>query len=106
MGFPPDDFSIDRQTTRAVVLDRFVGLLGAYLGECILDNDSGEWRETEFGISIVIRLGRVEHIVKPFHRVHRRIVHGQRHNLAVYFATSLPNRLLGGKRLAPGCGVE
>jgi len=71
-------------------INKFVGLLGAYLGEAIIAKYGGEWQEKPNGIGIEIRTGSHVHFLQPFHKVHKRIVNGIEENLHAYFNQFIP----------------
>jgi hypothetical protein len=74
-------------------VNRFVSLLGAYLGECILATYGGEWQESPQGLAIVIRTKTQFHLLQPFHKVYKRIVNGNEDNLGFYFSKFIPHVL-------------
>jgi hypothetical protein len=91
------DAFLDRQA--AIVkasedsVNRFVSLLGAYLGECILATYGGRWQESDQGLSIVIQAGGKVHLLQPFHKVYKRIANGSEDSLAFYFSEFIPHVL-------------
>jgi hypothetical protein len=74
-------------------VNKFVSLLGAYLGECIIANYGGEWHESENGLCIVIRTTKKVHWLQPFHKVHKRITNGGEDSLSFYFGRFIPQVL-------------
>ena len=74
-------------------INRFVSLLGAYLGECIIANYGGEWLESADGLAIQIQHRGNYHWIKPFHKVYKRIVNGSEDHLGFYFAEFIPHVL-------------
>ena len=71
-------------------INKFVSLLGAYLGETIIATYGGEWQETPNGIGIAVSTSSHVHFLQPFHKVHKRIVNGAEDNLSVYFNQLIP----------------
>jgi hypothetical protein len=78
-------------------INRFVCLLGAYLGECIVATYGGEWCVAEESLTILIRTDTRLHLLKPFHKVYKRIVNGHEDDLAFYFTEFIPRVLAGGE---------
>jgi hypothetical protein len=74
-------------------INKFVSLLGAYLGECIIANYGGQWQESPQGVSIAIKTKTQHHILQPFHKVYKRISNGMEDSLAFYFAEFIPHVL-------------
>jgi hypothetical protein len=74
-------------------VNKFVSLLGAYLGECIIAAHGGEWQESPEGLAVLIRTKTKMHLLKPFHKVYKRIVNGDEDNLEFYFAEFIPQVL-------------
>jgi hypothetical protein len=66
-------------------IKKFVSLLGAYLGECIIANYGGEWQDSPPGV-ILIRTKTQAHFLRPFDKVYKRIVNGGEDSLACYFS--------------------
>jgi hypothetical protein len=91
------DKFLDRQraivTASEVSINKFVHLLGAYLGECIIAKYGGQWIESSEGLAIHIRTPTHLHVLQPFHKVHQRIVNGAEDNLRFYFAEFIPQVL-------------
>jgi hypothetical protein len=77
-------------------VNRFVSLLGAYLGECILATYGGEWHESPQGLSIVIHSKGQFNLIQPFHKVYKRIANGKEDSLACYFSEFIPHVLAAG----------
>jgi len=94
-----DDF-LDRQA--AVVkaseasINKFVSLLGAYLGECIIARYGGEWQESPQSLFISIRSGNQSYILQPFHKVYKRIANGAEDSLGCYFTDFIPRVMARG----------
>ena len=74
-------------------VNRFVGLFGAYLGECIIATYGGEWQESPQGLAIAIRTQTQHHVLQPFHKVYKRIANGGEHSLGFYFTKFIPQVL-------------
>ncbi len=74
-------------------INKYVHLLGAYLGECILANYGGEWQESPQGLANLIRTKTRAHWFQPFHKVYERITGGSEHNLGFYFSKFIPEVL-------------
>lgn len=74
-------------------VNKFVHLLGAYLGECILANYGGDWQESPQGLAIFIRTKTQAHWLQPFHKVYKRIANGSEDNLGFYFSVFIPQVL-------------
>jgi hypothetical protein len=91
-----DDF-LDRQADVVKAsegsVNKFVSLLGAYLGECIIAKYGGEWQESPQGLFIRIRSGKQHCILQPFQKVYKRIANGTEDNLASYFTHFIPQVL-------------
>jgi hypothetical protein len=100
------DAFLDRQA--AVVnaseasVNKFVSLLGAYLGECIIAKYGGEWQESPQGLFISIRSGKQHYILQPFQKVYKRIANGTEDSLGSYFADFIP-RVMAQRQ---GCTVR
>jgi hypothetical protein len=88
------DDCLDRQAdvvkASEASVNKFVSLLGAYLGECIIAKYGGEWQESPQGLFISIRTGKQCHILQPFHKVYKRIVDGTEDSLGSYFTDFIP----------------
>src|SRR5262249_8768843 len=74
-------------------VNKFVHLLGAYLGECILANYGGEWQESSQGLAIFIRTKTQAHWLQPFHKVYKRITNGSENHLGFYCSEFIPQVL-------------
>jgi hypothetical protein len=74
-------------------VNRFVSLLGAYLGECIIANYGGEWLESPQGLAIRIHTKTQIHFLQPFHKVYKRIANGSEDSLGFYFSEFIPRVL-------------
>jgi hypothetical protein len=74
-------------------VNKFVSLLGAYLGECIIANYGGEWQESPNGLAILIRTKAQAHWLRPFHKVYKRIANGREDSLGFYFSEFIPQVL-------------
>jgi hypothetical protein len=74
-------------------INKYVHLLGAYLGEGILANYGGEWQESPQGLAILIRTKTRTHWLRPFDRVYKRITNGSEDNLGAYFSEFIPQVL-------------
>jgi hypothetical protein len=74
-------------------INKYVHLLGAYLGECILANYGGEWQESPQGLAIFIQTKTQAHWLHPFHKVYNRITSGSEDNLGFYFSKLIPKLL-------------
>lgn len=77
----------------ALSVNKFVHLLGAYLGECIIAVYGGEWQESPEGLAVVIRAATQSRHLQPFHEVYERIAHGREGQLATYFSEFIPQAL-------------
>jgi hypothetical protein len=77
----------------ALSVNKFVHLLGAYLGECIIANYGGEWQESPQGAAVFIRTKTQAHWLLPFHKVYERITNGSEDNLRFYFSEFIPRVL-------------
>src|SRR5262245_23591040 len=73
-------------------VNRYVHLLGAYLGECIIANYGGAWQESPEG-AICIRTEARAHWLQPFDKVYRRITNGREDDLGRYFSEFIPQLL-------------
>ena len=95
-----DEF-LDRQaamvTASEASVNKFVSLLGAYLGECIIANYGGEWQESPQGIAIAVKTDTHHHILQPFHKVYKRITNGMEDSLGFYFEEFIPQVLAQGE---------
>jgi hypothetical protein len=91
-----DEF-LERQaalvTDSEASINKFVSLIGAYLGECIIAKYGGEWQESGQGVSIVIKTDSQHHFLQPFHKVYKRISNGMEDSLGVYFTEFIPHVL-------------
>jgi hypothetical protein len=72
-------------------VNKYVHLLGAYLGECIIANYGGEWQESPEG-AICIRAKIQAHWLQPFDKVYERITTGS-DDLWLYFSEFIPRLL-------------
>lgn len=73
-------------------VNKYVHLLGAYLGECIIANYGGAWQESPEG-AICIRTKTQAHWLQPFRKVHQRITNGPEDDLGLYFSEFIPRLL-------------
>ena len=96
------DQYIERQKAQIAAsnesVNKFVSLLGAYLGECIVFNYGGDWFESPEGLAISIQAQGQFHILRPFKEVYERIAKGMSDSLAVYYSQFLPRLLSGSAR--------
>jgi hypothetical protein len=74
-------------------INKYVHLLGAYLGECILANYGGEWQESPQGLAIFIQTKTRAHWLHPFHKVYKRITNGREDHLGYHFSKFIPQVL-------------
>jgi hypothetical protein len=74
-------------------INKFVSLLGAYLGECIIANYGGEWQESPQGLAILFHTKTQAHWLQPFHKVYKRITNGSEDSLRLYFSEFIPQVL-------------
>jgi hypothetical protein len=79
--------------TSEASVNKFVGLFGAYLGECIIATYGGEWQESPQGLAIAIQSRTQHHTLQPFHKVYKRITNGSEDSLGFYFAEFIPQVL-------------
>jgi hypothetical protein len=77
-------------------VNKFVHLLGAYLGECIIANYGGGWQESPQGLAVLIRAETRAHWLQPFHKVYKRITNGSEDHLGFYFSEFIPQVLASG----------
>lgn len=82
-------------------IQKFVSFIGSFLGECIVATYGGEWSAGREGPGITIKHGEHVHFLKPFEKVHKRIVNGPEDNIYVYFADFIPHVLQNAGRVAP-----
>jgi hypothetical protein len=80
-------------TASEASVNKFVSLLGAYLGECIIATYGGQWQESPEGLSISIRTATHYHVLRPFHKVYKRIANGSEDSLTFYFREFIPHVL-------------
>jgi hypothetical protein len=74
-------------------VNKYVHLLGAYLGECIIANYGGQWQESPEGPAVCIRTRAQAHWLRPFHEVYQRITNGGEDDLGRYFSEFIPRSL-------------
>lgn len=74
-------------------VNKYVHLLGAYLGECIIANYGGEWQESPEGLAICIRTKVQAHRLSPFLKIHKRIINSSEDDLRLYFSEFIPQVL-------------
>ena len=83
------DGYLDRQAAMVTEspdsINKFVGLFGAYLGECIIAKYGGEWSESDSGLTLAINHGTQCYILSPFQRVYQRISDGMSNSLRYYY---------------------
>jgi len=73
--------------------NRFISLFGSFLGECVVTGYGGKWVESANGLHIEVQSGGQVHIVRPFHKVARRVESGASESLVQYFRDVLPAAL-------------
>ena len=73
--------------------DRYVSLIGSFIGECILKTYPGKWVETTEGIHMEVQNDGATHLVRPFQKVLKRIEQGESESLVVYYGDLLPAAL-------------
>ena len=73
--------------------ERFTGLFGSFLGECVVALYGGTWVESKDGIHIEVPGNGLVHFVQPFQKVSRRIQIGESESLENYFGNLLPAAL-------------
>src|SRR5262249_15799247 len=73
-------------------VNKYVHLLGAYLGECIIANYGGEWQGAPEG-AICLRTKTQAHWLQPFDNVSKRITNGSADDLGLYFSEFIPQLL-------------
>jgi hypothetical protein len=74
-------------------VNKYIHLLGAYLGECIIAHYGGAWQESPEGLAICIRTETRVHWLQPFPKVSKRITNGSEDDLGHYFSEFIPQLL-------------
>ncbi|HEY4259388.1 MAG TPA: hypothetical protein VGM98_04485, partial [Schlesneria sp.] len=80
-------------TATPLNINKYVHLLGSYLGECIIANYGGEWDRSPNGMAVVIHTPTRVRQFHPFEKVYKRITEVTDHSLAVYFSKLIPEAL-------------
>jgi Domain of unknown function (DUF3806) len=71
--------------------ERFMNLIGSFLGECIVARYGAKWIVAENGKArLELRVAKTVHFLDPFGKVAKRIENGAEDNLAFYFAEFIP----------------
>ncbi|HVG29345.1 MAG TPA: hypothetical protein VM864_06450 [Pyrinomonadaceae bacterium] len=59
-------------------------LIGSFLGECVINNYGGSWRETGDGVGVCFD---ESNCVFPFAKVHKQFLHGEGDSILSFYRT-------------------
>jgi hypothetical protein len=82
--------TVNSSTTDAAK-EKFMNLIGSFLGECIVAKYGAKWVITKDGRAhLELSAAKTLHFLDPFGKVAKRIENGSEDNLAFYFAEFIP----------------